>query len=153
RPDHRRNKLSADNPIFDIADRLRFTRGLDAEALGHLYVAAGALDLRLFEMPRRPTIQESTIPIRSFAFYAAREMGHLANAFRQLLDSYPVFDVSVVLTASLEVRRGRLEMRRRAAPGEIADDDELVNRDPDTFRRMENALIEQCTKRFDAFVL
>lgn len=153
RLDYRRNKLSAGNMLFDIADRFRFTRGLDAESLGHLYLAAAALDLKLYEKPRRLAVQDSTIALRSFAFYSARGMDLLASSFQRLLDRYPEFDLSIVLTANIAVRRERLELRRLATPDEIADDDELVNREPDTFRRMEDALIEEAAARFNAVLL
>lgn len=154
-PDHRRNALTRGNPLYDIADRLRRERGLSGTYLGHLYVAALALDLEHYVLPEKITIQESTIGLRSFAHYAARGDEDIAMAFATLLDDdrHPKFACSVVLTASIPARRARLEKRRREAPEEIADDDLAVITTPDTFQRMEDILIREAISRYSAAVI
>ena len=57
-PDHRRNAMTSDNVVFEIADQLRRERGLSGVYLGHLYLAATAMDLRRYVPPKRLTIQE-----------------------------------------------------------------------------------------------
>ncbi len=151
----RRNSFAKDNPVFNLADGLRRRGDLDGAYRGHLYVAALALDLSMFSPPKRPTIQESTIALRSLCYYRARGMEDLAGAFERLLDSarHPRFDRSVGLTASLEVRRQRLEMRRHSAPHELADDDLAVLVAPDLFLHMEDILIKEAIGRFGALVV
>jgi hypothetical protein len=155
RPEHRCNALTSGNVIYDVADQVRRAGGLHGTYLGYLYLAAMAMDLRLYSPPVRMTIQESTIGLRSFCHYQARGERRIARAFAALLDAdeHPRFDRSIVLTASLEARRNRLEMRRREAPEEIADDDLAVLVAPDTFRRMDDILITEATRRFGAAVI
>jgi hypothetical protein len=148
-PDHRRNAMTSDNVVFEIADQLRRERGLSGVYLGHLYLAATAMDLRRYVPPKRLTIQESTIALRSLAHYRARGEYDLARGFAALLDhdAHPVFACSILLTASIAARRDRLEIRRREAPEEIADDDLAVLTSPDLFRRMDDILIDETTRR------
>lgn len=154
-PEHNRNALSDKNALYLAADELRRTDGLDGRYLGHAYLAAAALDMRLFRPPLRDRIQESTIALRSYAHYRARREDALADGFARILDdaSYPRFDAAVVLTASLEERVKRLNKRRNEAPDEIAPDDLAVIKTPDLFLRMEEVLVEEAKKRFGAIVL
>lgn len=154
-PEHRRNALSEKNALYRASDSLRRADGLDGRYLGHAYLAAAALDMRLFKPPRRLRIQESTIALRSYAHYRARGEDALADGFARILDdpSYPKFDAAVVLTASLDERLKRLNKRRGEAPEEIAPDDLAVIRTPELFLRMEEVLIGEARKRFGAVVL
>jgi hypothetical protein len=155
RPEHSRNALSGKNTLYDAADDLRKTDGIDGTYLGHAYLAAAAFDVRLFQPPRQCRIQESTIALRSYAHYKARGEDVLADGFAHILDDpqYPRFDAAVVLTASLEERRNRLEKRRMEAPDEIAPDDLAVVATPDLFIRMEEILVEEAKHRFGAVIL
>lgn len=154
-PHHHRNALTQGNPLYEIADRLRRGRGLSGAHLGPIYAAAMALNLAQYAPPATTTIQESTIGLRSFAHYKARGMEDLAKAFATLLDdpAHPKFACSIVLTASIPARRARLEKRRSEAPSEVADDDLAVIATPDTFRRMEDILIDEATRRYRATVI
>lgn len=62
-------------------------------------------------------------------------MEKLAAGFEVYLadERHPVFDRAVVLTAGIEVRRQRLEQRKREEPTEVADDDLMVVKAPETF--------------------
>ena len=155
RPEHCRNALSGENALYGAADDLRRADGLDGAYLGHAYLAAAALDIRLFKPPRRNRIQESTIALRSYAHYKARGEDVLADGFARILNDprYPQFDAAVVLTASLEERLNRLNKRRKEAPDEIAPDDLAAARTPDLFLRMEEVLVEEAKMRFGAMVL
>lgn len=154
-PDHRRNALTRDNILYTAADEVRRARSLPGGYLAHAYLAALALDLRQYRPPSRMTIQESTIGLRSFAHYRARGDAHFAQAFARLLDApeHPRFDGAIVLTANIDVRLQRLEMRRREAPHEIADDDLVVINTPRILETMERILIEEATKRYRAVVI
>ncbi len=155
RPEYRRNAFAERNALYLAADDLRRTDGLDSRHLGHAYLAAAALDVALFRPPRKARIQESTIALRSLCLYRARGEDDLADGFNRLLDhkSFPQVEATVVLTASLDVRRARLEMRRRESPDEIAPDDLAVIRTPDLFLRMEDILIDECVRRFRAKIV
>lgn len=155
RPAHRRNALTDGNLVYDVADRVRRAGTLSEGPLGHLYLAALAMDIARYAHPIRPTIQESTIGLRSLCHYQARGEHGMANAFAALLDGdrYPRFDRAIVLTASIAVRRARLERRRREAPAEIAADDLAVIAAPDIFRRMDDLLMEEARRRYGALVI
>lgn len=155
RPEHSRNALSGENALYRAADDLRRAEGLDGAFLGHAYLAAAALDMRLFKPPQQCRIQESTIALRNYAHYKARGEDTLADGFARILDDprYPRFDAAVVLTASLAERRKRLNKRRKEAPDEIAPDDLAVIKTPDLFLRMEEILVEDAKNRFGAIVL
>lgn len=154
-PDHRHNALTANNVLYRAADEVRRARGLPDGYLAHAYLAALALDLKQYKLPTRVTLQESSMGIRSVAHYRARGDARFAQAFASLLDdpAYPRFDAAIVLTANLEVRRQRLEMRRREAPQEIADDDLAVINTPAIFEQMDRILIEEVTQRYGAVVI
>lgn len=155
RIDISRNAFAENNPLFKVADDLRRVDGLESKYLGHAYLAAAALDVDLYSPPINARIQESTIALRSLCYYRARGNAELAGSFARLLDdpSYPNFDDAVVLTASLDARQERLEMRRREAPEEVAPDDLAVIQTPELFCRMENILIDEMVIRYGAKVI
>lgn len=155
RPEHCRNALASKNILYLAADELRRADELDGRYLGHAYLAAAALDMKLFRPPLVVRIQESTIALRSLCHYRARFEDQLADGFGHILDDpdYPRFDAAVVLTASLEERRARLDTRQREAPNDVAPDDLAVIRTPDLFRRMESILVEEAVERYGATVI
>ncbi len=127
---------------------------MDGAYVGHAYLAAAALDVRLFQPPQQCRFQESTIALRSYAHYKARREEALADGLARILDDpqYPRFDSAVVLTASLEERLKRLEKRRREAPEEIAPDDIAVITTPELFIRMEEILMAEAKQRVGAVI-
>lgn len=155
RPEYRRNAFSEKNTLYLAVDDLRRSSGLDGHYLGHAYLAAAALDVALFQPPESVRVQESTIALRSMAHYRARGEHDLADGFGRLIaqPDFPVVHRAVVLTASLEARRERLEMRRLEAPEEIAPDDLAVIATPDLFLRMEEILIGEAVRLFGATII
>jgi thymidylate kinase len=149
----RSNRLSEHNEVYDLADRLRREDALDAESLGHLFVAALAADLRLYQPDEQPLIQDSTILLRSLAYHRVNQTSGVVVALERLLPYHPRFATSVVLTASIDARRQRLEMRRERAADEVAPDDLLIEQNPAKFIAMERELIEVATTHFDAKVV
>lgn len=77
----------------------------------------------------------------------------LVGALASMVETHPLFGVSVVLTANIHVRVERLEMRRRFSPEEVGADDLAVVRSPHKFLAMEAALVEYATAWFDAHVI
>jgi len=149
----RSNKLCDDNPVFDLADKIRRCDGLDGTSLGHLFVAAIGMDLRSYIRDNQPLIQDSTILLRSLAYHRVNKTPGVVEALERMLPIHPRFTVSVVLTASLEARRQRLQMRRSRSPDEVAPDDLLVEREPAKFIAMERELIGLATEYFAATVI
>lgn len=149
----RRNALSDDNPVYALADRLRREDAYSAAALGHLFVAALAVDLERFQWPARPTVQDSTILLRSLAYHTAVGTAGLPGRLEELLAPHPRFDLSIVLTANQAARRRRLEARLERQPAEVAPDDLLVIRRPELFFRMEQQLVELARTHFNARVI
>ncbi len=155
RHEYQRNAFAEKNTLYLAADDLRRADGLDGRYLGHAYLAAAALDVALFQPPKSVRIQESTIVLRSLAHYRARGVHDLADGFARIMDrpGFPQICGAVVLTASLAVRRERLDMRRQEAPDEIAPDDLAVITTPDLFLRMEEILIGEAVSRFGATII
>lgn len=136
------------NSIHAAAERLRKADAIPAAPLGGIYYAALLRDLELYELPSSPVVQDSSLILRSIAFHSVFGDRALAEAFRALLPRHPRFGATVVLWASDEVRRSRLEgrcSRRNDNP-----EDFLVIRDPDGFHRMQDVLFETAQREFGA---
>jgi len=149
----RSNKLCDNNPVFDLADKIRRCDGLDGTSLGHLFVAAIGMDLRSYIRDSQPLIQDSTILLRSLAYHRVNKTPGVVESLERMLPDHPRFTASFVLTASLDVRRERLQMRRERSPGELAPDDLLVEKDPRRFLEMERELISLAKDHFNAEVI
>jgi len=149
----RHNALTDGNEVFELAYRLRRARTCDSETLGLLYAAAAREDLRHTKAPVGVAVQDSTIVLRSLAFYTARGMPKIRALFEELLPLHPRFGASIVLTASIEARKLRLAKRMAEEPDQVADDDLMVLRAPERFLAMEQALIEVAVSHFRATVI
>lgn len=149
----RNNSLCGFNPVFNLADSLRKSSGLGDEALGHLFVAALAADMELYRVPTVPTIQDSTILLRSLAFHRINGTRKVVESLEDWLPLHPRFAHSIVLTASLASRHERLKSRQLNAPEEVAPDDLMIERDPQKFLDMESELIELSQQHFGATVI
>ena len=64
-----------------------------------------------------------------------------------------MFGHSIVLTATIDDRRRRLDQRRAAAPEEVAPDDLMVETEPKLFMEMERLLICYAQQHFDAITV
>jgi thymidylate kinase len=148
-----RNSLSTGNEIYALADEMRRKAETSPDVLGSLYVASLARDLELLAQPEGPAIQDSTILLRSSAYYCVLGRDDLVDAFGAMVGRHPRFGTSVILTASIDARRHRLDQRRRLNPAEVAPDDLAIERDPARFLRMESALIEFAQTWFHASVI
>jgi len=138
----RRNRLSLQNPIHDLADALRKDEVYDPEVIGNLYYAALMADIRGFRRPTINTIQDSTIILRSIAFHTVRNTPRLPEMFRDLMKEHPKFDASFVFTADIEHRRKRLEKRMRETPEQVSAEDMMVITKPEKFLAMEACLVD-----------
>jgi thymidylate kinase len=149
----RHNSLTIDNPIFSIADGLRRSAACSSEVLGHLYVAAALQDIAAYVQPTRITVQDSTVLLRSLAFYTVMGNESIVERLTELLPLHPRFDCSIVLTASVEARLNRLEQRFRDAPDDVAPDDLAIRTNPKRFLDMEEALVNLAVTEFRAHVI
>ncbi len=150
----RRNSLIPNNELYKQADIIRLKGLLHSSELANLYLSALNTDIIRYTKPDTFLIQDSTIALRSYSHYAARGHKSIAEKFHNLLEEHhPNFDRTIVLMATIDKRLERLEMRRELSPHEIADDDLLIERDPTTFLRMENILVDAAKKRFNAVVV
>lgn len=149
----RHNSLVPANEIYDLADRLRRAGDVGLATLGHLYVASLARDLELLRPVSEAVVQDSTILLRSAAFYRVLGDLRLVRDLTSMVETHPLFGVGIVLTASIEARVERLKMRARLSHEEVAADGLAVLRSPHKFLAMESALIDYATTRFDAHVI
>jgi thymidylate kinase len=143
-----KNRLCIDNPVHALADELRLTDGLSSTPLGHLFYAALEWDIERWREPSAPTLQDSTVLLRSIVYHEAHGNDALAALFRGALERHPKFTSSYVLTCDREVRYRRLE--GRISRGNDAPEDHILTQDPERFFAMETRLIELATRHFDA---
>lgn len=141
---------TGENPIWQLADRLRISDTYDGEIIGNLYATALMADIRAFVPPTINTIQDSTVALRSLAYHKVRETPGLVNRLESLLLEHPGFDASFYLFADLATRRQRLEKRIDENPEEVAPDDLMVVRDPERFTAMEEYLRIRSIKKFES---
>ncbi len=137
----RRNRLSENNPIHDLADSLRKADTYDPETIGNLYYVALLADISTFRRPTVDTIQDSTIILRSIAYHTVRNTPRLPELFIDLMRLHPKFDASFVFTANIEQRRARLAKRMRETPEQVSVEDMMVIEKPERFLAMEQCLI------------
>lgn len=151
--EYRANSLLSQgiNTIHAEADRLRKADALPAATLGGVFYAALLRDLELYEVPAGPVIQDSSLILRSIAFHSVFGDPALADAFRALLPRHPRFGATVMLWASDDVRRKRLE--GRCSRHNDNPEDFLVAKDPDGFHRMEHVLFETAERYFGAAIV
>ncbi|MDR0611531.1 MAG: hypothetical protein LBG58_15595 [Planctomycetaceae bacterium] len=124
---------------------------LSEELTGMLYYAALRVDLDEYIPPLQPTIQDSTIILRSIVFHSSNGNKELSKRFENLLHSHPRFGKSFVLVASPETRLHRLELR--ISHKNDAPDDYIVRDDYPRFKAMEEHLIELAKQYFNADII
>jgi hypothetical protein len=148
----RHNTIQEKSNFHKVVDFLRTTKRADSEELGELYYQVLKDDISRFEFPTSYTIQDSTIALRSLAWYSAQG-NPIEHRFAELLNLHPRFTNSIVLTARIDVRQNRLQSRIEEAPETVAADDMLVIENPDLFLKMEESLVHYSVKFFGSKVL
>ena len=136
------------NSIHTEAERLRKADAFPAAPLGGLYYGALLRDLELYRPPTGLVVQDSSIILRSIAFHSVFGDPALADAFRALLPRHPRFGATIVVWASDNVRRMRLE--GRCSRHNDNPEDFLIVRDPNGFQRMQDILFETAEREFGA---
>ena len=146
------NALVADNPVWELADRLRKEGCYGDQTIGWCYHAALLADREAYRPPaaEENRLQDSTILLRSLAHHTVAGTPGLPAALTELLECHPRFDKSFVCVASTEVRCRRLSVRRKE---NLAAEDFIVRDDPGRFQAMEEVLVEHAVRHFDATVI
>ncbi len=144
----KRNSLSEESRLRDLADEMLETSDYSSETIGTVYAAALMADLDRFKYPEVNTVQESTILLRSIAFHAVNGNERALALFESMVDRHPQFDASFMLTASHDERLRRLEEK----PG-ASNHDRLIARDPVKFFAMESLITELAVRRFNTQVI
>jgi len=145
----RQKCLVDNNPIYLLTEKLRKEQMYTDEVIGFLYTIALLGTLQNFKRPITPTIQESTILLRSLSYHKAK--GHqtiVEILLQKIAPFHPRFDFSVVLTSDINVRKERLKHRTQ-----IGEHDLLIHRAPDFAVLMETYLLEYSTKLFNSIVI
>lgn len=148
----RHNTIQEKSDFHKVVDLLRTTKRANSDELGELYYQVLKDDIGRFESPTCFTIQDSTIALRSLAWYSAQD-NPIEYKFAELLTYHPRFTNSIVLTANIDVRQLRLQLRIKEAPETVAADDMLVIENPELFLKMEKSLVHYSVKFFGSKVL
>ncbi len=149
----RKNRLTSVNPIHDLADNLRLAGTFDTEIVGNLYLAALMADLKTFVRPQTDTLQDSAFALKSYAYHRISNTPRLPERFRELLFQHPQFSNSVILTASIESRKRRLDQRIAETPKTVTSGDLMIIKKPEKFLAVEECLIEAAQATFRSSVL
>ncbi|TVP62921.1 MAG: hypothetical protein EA343_09495 [Nodularia sp. (in: Bacteria)] len=147
------NSITKNNKIYALADSLRKVDKYNSEVLGYLYLAALKADISDFQCPEISTIQESTILCRSFGFYSGKNMENIANLFAKCANAHPKFDLSIILTASIDSRINRLKQRKIEDNQSIFSDDLLIIKNPQQFLKMDSEMIKLSQMMFNSKVI
>lgn len=147
--DVKRNSLSEENPARDLADQMLESGEYGVETVGTMYIAALMADFDKFKQPEAPTIQESTIILRSIAYQAINGSPRMTELFEDMMPRHPTFDVSFMLTASYEERKRRIAEQGR----DFSSNDLLILRDPEKFFAMESIVQKLARKHFGSKVI
>ena len=83
-----------------------------------------------YQVATVPTIQDSTILLRSLTFHRIKGTRKFVESLERWLPLHPRFTKSIVLTASFSCRHERLKSRQLNASEEVAPEDLMIERDP-----------------------
>ena len=136
-----RNALCPDNPVARLADKLRRDPTVSGVETGALFLAAHCWDARHFQAPPvgELHLQDSSW-LRTLAFHTYHDTPGVADQLHAACGCFPRFDAAIFLTASINRRRLRLAQRAAERPSENDWQDHLVEKHPDMFCAIENAL-------------
>jgi thymidylate kinase len=147
---NRHSSLLGRNKVLEVA---REAHKDGSEWIGHLYVQALEYDLQHFRWPTKPTIQDSTILLRSLAYHIVAGYDLVVNKLTRLAVSHPRFTAAYVLTATMDARKERLQARMQEGVKKVTPNDLKILTDPKFFCEMERCLIEQAQTLFNAAVI
>jgi thymidylate kinase len=149
----RHNCLVPGNPVYAVADKLRRANEVTAEVLGPLYVSALMYDLDRLQPPTGRQVQDSTIVLRSIAFNEVFGARFVVRELLEQIPRHPRFGRTILLTATIDARKSRLDERRARTPQEVAPDDLMVETAPAILIEMERALMQYASRYFEAVIV
>jgi thymidylate kinase len=145
----KRNSLSEENPARDLADQMLDSGDYSVETVGTMYAAALMADFDMFNRSEYPTVQESTIILRSIAYQAINGSPRMTELFKDMMPRHPKFDASFMLTANFEERKRRIEQQGR----DFSNNDLLILRDPEKFFAMESIVKSLSEEHFGSQII
>ncbi|MFH1970779.1 MAG: hypothetical protein ABIJ05_00120 [Patescibacteria group bacterium] len=148
----RRSTLLENNPIYRFTNNLYKNNEATTETLGFLYLAALLHDIENFEWPKKNIIQDSTIILRSIAYYTVNQNPRILEAFENLIPKHPKFSASFILDANMEERLKRLEKRLNTNE-KISSGDLMIKTDPTKFIALNNCLIDSARRIFNSKII
>lgn len=148
----RRSTLLENNPIYRFTNNLYKNNEATTEILGFLYLSALSHDIEHFEWPKKNIIQDSTIILRSIAYYTVNQNPRILEAFEDIIPKHPKFSASFILDASMEERLRRLEKRLKTTE-QISSGDLMIKTDPTKFIALNNCLIDTAKRIFHSKII
>jgi dTMP kinase len=136
-----RNALCPDNPIAALADQVRRDPDAGLIETGALFLAAHLWDARHFSPPLDGTVHlQDSCWLRTLAYHTWWDTPAIPEQLARVVRYFPRFDAAIYLTARIEERQRRLELREREHPGSNDADDHLVMTAPDRYLALEQDL-------------
>ena len=144
--------LSQKNPIQELIKILLKQNVYDDEIYGYLLFVALMIDIKVFKSNKN-VIQDSALLLRSIVYHKEAKHYTLVKLFEGIVERHPVPDISIYLTASIDVRRRRLMKRMQEDSKEVTSNDKMILNNPEKFVKMDNCLMELSKKIFNSIVI
>lgn len=145
--------LSDNKTMYAVANNINKRQIWSTQEVGYLYVAGLIVEIDSFIWPQQPTIQDSCLLLRSLAHHTAYENKDIISKLEALAEKYPKFSKTFVFTASLQERTRRLQQRIIDSPGSVNASDRMILTNPNSFMKMDKAIVMYAKKYFGAQVL
>ena len=140
------------NPIQELIKKLIKQNVYDDEIYGYLLFVALMADIKVFEANEN-VIQDSALLLRSIIYHKEAKHYALVKLFEGLVETHPVPDISIYLTASIDVRRRRLIKRMQEDSQKVTSNDKMIFNNPEKFIKMDYSLMELSKKYFNSIVI
>lgn len=144
-------QLCPENPVARVArEMVRWDEGFGGLEAGALFLSSHLWDLRHFRPVGAGTLHlQDSCWLRSLAFEKVKGNPRVAELMEATAPDTPPFIKAFVLTADLESRKQRYQMR--AGHNDLHD--QLAFRRPQLFYQIEEQLIEVARRHADAEVI
>lgn len=146
------NCLSQNNPIQQFEKEIRSQRIFDHEIYGYLHYVTLLADIKYFDL-RENVIQDSMLLLRSIIYNREKKHNNLVQLFEELAPKHPIPNISVYLTANIDLRKKRLLKRIECNSNHVTKNDILILSDPGKFEKRDIGLMELSQKYFNSIVL
>ena len=148
----RNKKLTNINPIFDFVTKIQKEGQYSLDVIGNMCLGALWADIDNYLVEEKNIIQDSTMALRSLAYYAARGYTKIANGFEAALDKHPKPTHSFCLSASLDTRLKRLDKRFKEN-GQISKLDLEIINNPKLFMKTDKIIQDAAIKYFNSKII